>query len=124
MALDAQFEPNGGGGGGGGAVNSVNGKTGTVVLDAGDLEYDDEETYAAGSVGAELSSLMGDINQKYTLPSGGIPSSDLASAVQTSLGKADAAIPAPSSPSIGQFVSWNGSAWVAASLPVYSGGVS
>lgn len=52
----------GGGGGGGGAVNSVNGKTGTVVLDAGDLEYDDEETYAAGSVGAELTSLKEDIS--------------------------------------------------------------
>lgn len=61
MELDAQFEPNGGGGGGG-AVNSVNGKTGTVVLDAGDLEYDDSETYAAGSVGAELSSLKGDLD--------------------------------------------------------------
>ena len=64
MELDAQFEPNGGGGGGGGAVNSVNGKTGTVVLDAGDLEYDDEETYAAGSVGAELTSLKGDLSLK------------------------------------------------------------
>lgn len=89
----------------------------------------------------------------YALPSGGIPSSDLASAVQTSLGKADTAlqtapvtsvnnqtgavvlsipssasdvgaIPAPQSPTSGQFLSWNGSAWVATSLPVYSGGVS
>lgn len=68
MELDAQFEPNGGGGGGG-AVNSVNGKTGTVVLDAGDLEYDDEETYAAGSVGAELSSLNGDLNGMNTATS-------------------------------------------------------
>lgn len=34
------------------------------------------------------------------------------------------AIPAPSSPSSGQFLSWNGSAWVAASLPTYNGGVS
>lgn len=50
------------GGGGSGAVNSVNGKTGTVVLDAGDLEYDDEETYSAGSVGAELTSLKGGLN--------------------------------------------------------------
>lgn len=33
-------------------------------------------------------------------------------------------IDAPSSPTIGQFLSWNGSAWVAASLPVYNGGVS
>lgn len=34
------------------------------------------------------------------------------------------AIAAPVSPSSGQFLSWNGSAWVAASLPVYTGGVS
>lgn len=54
------------GGGGSGAVNSVNGKTGTVVLDAGDLEYDDEETYSAGSVGAELSSLKGGLNDIQT----------------------------------------------------------
>ena len=57
----------GGGGGSGGAVDSVNGKTGAVMLDASD-------------VGA------------YSKPSGGIPASDLASDVQTSLGKADTAV--------------------------------
>lgn len=36
----------------------------------------------------------------------------------------DDKITAPSSPSSGQFLLWNGSAWVAASLPVYNGGVS
>ena len=56
---------------GGGAVKSVNGKTGVVVLDAED-------------VGA------------YTKPSGGIPKTDLATAVQTSLGKADTAYQKPS----------------------------
>ena len=56
---------------GGGAVKSVNGKTGVVVLDADD-------------VGA------------YTKPSGGIPKTDLATAVQTSLGKADTAYQKPS----------------------------
>lgn len=56
---------------GGGAVKSVNGKTGVVVLDAED-------------VGA------------YTKPTGGIPKTDLASAVQTSLGKADSAYQKPS----------------------------
>lgn len=57
---------------GGGAVASVNGQTGTVVLDADDV----------------------------------------------------GAIASPSSPTSGQFLSWNGSAWVASDLPVYSGGVS
>ncbi len=33
-------------------------------------------------------------------------------------------IPAPSSPTTGQFLKWSGSAWVASDLPVYSGGVS
>lgn len=33
-----------------------------------------------------------ELSGKYELPSGGIPSSDLASAVQTSLGKADTAV--------------------------------
>ena len=50
-------------------VQSVNGKTGAVVLNASDV--------GAGT---------------YTKPSGGIPKTDLASAVQTSLGKADTAL--------------------------------
>lgn len=50
-------------------VQSVNGKTGAVVLSASDV--------GAGT---------------YSKPSGGIPASDLASAVQTSLGKADTAL--------------------------------
>ena len=50
-------------------VTSVNNKTGAVVLTASDV--------GAGT---------------YSKPSGGIPSSDLANAVQTSLGKADTAV--------------------------------
>lgn len=50
-------------------VTSVNGQTGAVVLDASDV--------GAGT---------------YSKPSGGIPASDLASSVQTSLGKADTAL--------------------------------
>lgn len=34
------------------------------------------------------------------------------------------AIASPSSPTSGQFLMWNGSAWVASNLPVYNGGVS
>ena len=125
MELDAQFEPNGGGGGGG-AVDSVNGKTGAVVLDAGDLEYDDEETYGSNTVGAELSTLKSDLSAKYTVPSGGIPSSDMASAVQTSLGKADTALQAnQGSGNAGKWLTIaNDGTVTAASLPVYSGGVS
>jgi len=52
-------------------VQSVNGKTGAVVLDATDV--------GAGT---------------YTKPSGGIPKTDLTSAVQTSLDKADSALQA------------------------------
>ena len=50
-------------------IQSVNGKTGAVSLNASDV--------GAGT---------------YSKPSGGIPKSDLASAVQTSLGKADTAL--------------------------------
>ncbi len=67
------------GGGGGGAVSSVNGKTGAVVLDASDVGALPDTT-TASDLGA------------YVKPSGGIPKTDLASAVQTSLGKADTAL--------------------------------
>lgn len=65
--------------GGGGAVDSVNGKTGTVVLDASDVGALPDNT-TASDLGA------------YVKPTGGIPKEDLASAVQTSLGKADTAL--------------------------------
>lgn len=83
--------------GGGGAVNSVNGKTGTVVLDASD-------------VGA------------YTMPSGGIPSTDMSSAVQLALAKAVASIPGPANPAIGAFLVWDGNEWGAQTLSVWQGG--
>lgn len=58
----------------------------------------------------------------YSKPSGGIPSSDMTTEVQTSLGKADSAIPAPSSPTTGDFLVYSGSAWVAQSLSTWQGG--
>ena len=64
---------------GGGSVDSVNGQTGTVVLDADDVGALPDTTTAA-DLGA------------YVKPSGGIPKTDLATAVQTSLGKADTAL--------------------------------
>jgi hypothetical protein len=65
--------------GGGGAVDSVNGQTGAVVLDASDVGALPDST-TASDLGA------------YVKPTGGIPKTDLASAVQTSLGKADTAL--------------------------------
>jgi lysophospholipase L1-like esterase len=70
--------PGSGGGGGGGAVDSVNGQTGTVVLGAAD-------------VGAATPA---SVTAKYTKPGTGIPKTDLEAAAQTSLTKADAALPA------------------------------
>lgn len=79
----------------------------------------------------------------YSKPSGGIPKTDLASAVQTSLSKADSALQAvpstyrtasaqdtidtgkidkPSNPATGAFLVWNGSAWVAQTLQTWQGG--
>ena len=60
-------------------VQSVNGKTGAVVLDADDVGALPDTT-TASDLGA------------YVKPSGGIPKSDLSSAVQTSLNKADTAL--------------------------------
>lgn len=112
-----------------GAVISVNGKTGAVSLTAADV--------GAGT---------------YSKPSGGIPKTDLASAVQTSLGKADTAlqsytetdptvpnwakasakpsysasevgaIAAPASPATGAFLVWNGSSWTAQTMAQWAGG--
>lgn len=80
-----------GGGGGGGAVDSVNGKTGAVVLDAEDVgalpdstTIPDETTVAGWGFTKNTGT--------YSKPSGGIPATDLAAAVQTSLGKADTAL--------------------------------
>lgn len=64
---------------GGGAVDSVNGQTGTVVLDADDVGALPDTT-TASDLGA------------YVKPSTGIPKTDLATEVQTSLGKADTAL--------------------------------
>lgn len=79
----------------------------------------------------------------YVKPAAGIPASDLAAAVRTSLGKADTALQSvpstyrtaaaqdtidagkidkPSSPASGAFLVWNGSAWVAQTLAVWQGG--
>lgn len=105
--------------GGGGAVDSVNGKTGVVVLDADDVGALPDSytapvtsvnsktgavTLSASDVGALPSSTVIPTESTvagwgftkntgtYSKPSGGIPATDLAAAVQTSLGKADTAL--------------------------------
>ena len=106
------------GGGGGGAVSSVNGKTGAVVLNANDVGAlpDTTPIPPAVTVDSQLSGtstnpvqnkvikakldeqsetivqLSGTVSGKYAKPSGGIPSTDMSEAVQTSLGKADTAL--------------------------------
>lgn len=49
-------------------VTSVNTQTGAVVLDAGDIGYDNSETYSSGSVGSEISSVKSAIQNKLDAP--------------------------------------------------------
>lgn len=133
-------------------VKSVNSKTGTVSLDASDISaVPVSRTVNNKPLSADITLTASDVGAgTYSKPSGGIPASDLASAVQTSLGKADTAlqtapvtsvngntgavvlsipstasdvgaIAAPSSPSSGQFLVYNGSAWTAQTVPSASG---
>lgn len=90
------------GGGSGGAVNSVNGKTGNVVLDAADV----------GAMPDSYTAPVQSVNGQTGAVSLSIPST-----------AADVgAIAAPSSPATGAFLVWNGSAWVAQTLATWSGG--
>ena len=86
-------------GGGGGAVDSVNGKTGVVVLDAEDVgalpddtAIPDETTVAGWGFTKNTGT--------YSKPSSGIPKSDLASGVQDSLDLADTAIQTETDPTV------------------------
>ena len=107
---------------GGGAVDSVNGKTGTVVLNASDVgalpsSYTPPVSSVNNKTGAvtlgaadvhalpDNTVIPAEVTEQtvsgwgftkntgtYSKPSGGIPKSDLAVDVQTSLGKADTAL--------------------------------
>lgn len=100
--------------------------------------------------GLEDETARAGLGGKYEKPSGGIPATDLASAVQTALTQAstalqtetDPTVPAwakastkpqytaaevgaiasPSSPATGAFLVWNGTAWVAQTLSAWQGG--
>lgn len=78
-------------------VTAVNGKTGDVTLGAGDVGALPSSTEFVSSVNGQSGAVTGlattsEVNAKYTKPSDGIPKSDLADGVQTSLGKADTAL--------------------------------
>lgn len=98
---------------------------------------------ATAALIAQITDNQAEIGKKYTKPSTGIPASDLASAIQTSLGKADTAlqevpstyrtaaaqdtidagkIDKPSNPATGAFLVWNGSTWSAQTLATWQGG--
>ena len=82
------------GGPGATAVNSVNGKTGAVELDADDVGALPADTPIPAAVTEQTVAGWGFTKSTgtYSKPSGGIPKADLASAVQESLGKADTAL--------------------------------
>ena len=88
------FKPAGSGGDGEAPVQSVNGKTGTVVLDAEDVGALPADTDIPDEVTEQTVAGWGFTKNTgdYSKPSGGIPKTDLASDVQTSLGKADTAL--------------------------------
>lgn len=79
---------------GGGSVDSVNGKTGEVMLDAEDVGALPADTPIPEAVTEQTVSGWGFTKNTgtYSKPSTGIPKTDLASDVQTSLGKADTAL--------------------------------
>ena len=78
-------------------VASVNGKTGVVTLGAEDVGALPSSTKFVSSVNGQSGVVTGlattsEVNAKYTKPESGIPKSDLAEDVKTSLGKADTAL--------------------------------
>lgn len=74
---------------GGGDVNSVNGQTGDVVLDAEDVGALPDDT----PIPTKTSDLTNDSGfGTYSKPSGGIPKTDLDTNVKSSLEKADSAL--------------------------------
>jgi hypothetical protein len=77
-----------------GSVTSVNGKTGAVTLSASDVGALPDNTPIPSAVTEQTVAGWGFTKNTgdYSKPSGGIPKTDLASDVRTSLGKADSAL--------------------------------
>ena len=130
-------------------VQSVNGQTGAVTVNvpsaasSGTPAMDGTASRGSSTQYARADHRHPSDTTKYTKPSTGIPKSDLADAVQTSLGKADTALQAvpstyrtaaaqdtidagkidkPSNPATGAFLVWNGSTWSAQTLATWQGG--
>lgn len=109
----------------GGAVLSVNGQTGTVVLDAADVgalpdttvipTKTSDLTNDSGFVDASAAASVAPV-QSVNGQTGAVSLSIPSSAADVG------AIPAPSSASAGDFLVYNGSAWVAQSLSTWQGG--
>ena len=76
-------------------VSSVAGKTGIVTLDKSDVSLGNVDNTADMAKPVSTAQATA-INAKYTKPVSGIPKTDLAADVQTSLGKADSAYQKPS----------------------------
>lgn len=79
--------------------------TSDITLDASDVGALPSNTTYVSSVNGSSGAITdiattSQVNAKYTKPSGGIPKTDLASAVQTSLGKADSALQSISSSNV------------------------
>lgn len=66
--------------------------SGTFYINHGDYKLLLRGKYARPTYNNAEVAMLSDVNGKYTKPSTGIPKTDLASAVQTSLGKADSAL--------------------------------
>lgn len=76
----------------GGAQQSITAGSGGVIVTDGAQVY--EFTRSGNVAGPGTVARFSDVTPKYEKPQGGIPKTDLATAVQTSLGKADTALQA------------------------------
>ena len=93
-----------------------------IITDSFSIIAPEFSTSTAYSIG-QYCRRNGDLYRFTSTHSAGAWNSSHVTAV-TVCGELGNKISAPSSPTTGQFLKWNGSAWVASDLPVYSGGVS
>lgn len=99
---NSDYDTEWGEGGGVGNVNSVNGKTGDVVLNANDVDALPANTEYQSPIN-DLESIRSGAQSgaaAYQKPNTGIPSTDLSSAVQVSLRKADSALQTETDPTV------------------------